>query len=145
MAMFMRKLNAIARCSGLYRTQNADTQLPDIYHSYVHAICRNPGMSQDKLSKHLCINKSSVTRHLAYLEQNAYIERKVSCEDKREMLVYPSPKMLDAHPEIVRISKQWNDLLSEGIGEEELHVFMSVLDKLYEKAKQISTNGDESE
>ncbi len=145
MAMFMRKLNSIARCAGMYRTQKSSTQLPGIYHSYVHAICRNPGMSQDKLAKHLFMNKSSVTRHLAYLEQNGYVERKASAEDKREMLVYPSQRMLDIHPEVVQISKQWNALLSENLTEAEMTAFLEVLDKIYERAKQIGASEGGSE
>lgn len=141
MAMFMRKLNLIARCAGEYRTQNSSVQLPGTYHSYVFAICRRPGMSQDTLGEHLCMNKSSVTRHLAYLEQNGYIERKPSTEDKRQMLVYPTEKMLEIHAEVAQIAKQWNAHLCESITEEEMNAFMDVLDKIYVKAKQISQTG----
>ena len=145
MAMFMRKLNLIARCAGEYRTQNSSVQLPGIYHSYVFAICRRPGMSQDVLGEHLCMNKSSVTRHLAYLEQNGYVERKPSSEDKRQMLVYPTEKMLKIHPEVAQIAKQWTTQLCESITEDEMNAFMDVLDKIYDKAKQISTIGGANE
>lgn len=145
MAMFMRKLNIIARCAGAYRTENSSTQLPGIYHSYVHTICRNPGMSQDKIAKRLCMNKSTVTRHLAYLEQNGYIERKPSEEDKRETLVFPSEKMLAFHPEALQIAKNWNALLSEGLSDTELDAFLEVLDKIYEKAMEINASGGASE
>ncbi len=141
MAMFMRKLNIIARCAGMYRTQNSSVQLPGIYHSYVFAICKNPGMSQDKIAKHLCMTKSSVTRHLAYLEQNGYIERKPSEADKREMLVYPTGKMTSIHAEVVQIAKKWTALLSEGIGEEEMDTFLNVLDKIQIRATEITESG----
>lgn len=145
MAMFMRKLNMIARCAGTYRTENSSVQLPGIYHSYVHAICRTPGLSQDKLAKQMCMNKSSVTRHLSFLEQNGYVERKPSAEDKREMLVFPSEKMLKLRPEVVQIAKNWNALLSKDIPEHEMSVFLDVLDKIYEKALEINTAGGGSE
>lgn len=145
MAMFMRKLNLIARCAGEYRTQNSSVQLPGIYHSYVFAICRRPGMSQDVLGEHLCMNKSSVTRHLTYLEQNGYVERKPSSEDKRQMLVYPTEKMQEIHAEVAQIAKQWTTQLCESISEEEMNAFMDVLDKIYDKAKQISTIGGANE
>ena len=144
MAMFMRKLNIIARCAGTYRTQNSSVQLPGVYHSYVFAICKNPGMSQDKIAKHLCRTKSSVTRHLAYLEQNGYVERKPSDTDKREMLVYPTKKMLDIHAEVVCISQKWNTLLSENIPEEKMDVFSEVLEMIYQKAtKHYEIGGDQ--
>ena len=141
MAMFMRKLNIIARCAGMYRTQNSSVQLPGIYHSYVFAICKNPGMSQDKIAKHLCMTKSSVTRHLAYLEQNGYIERKPSEADKREMLVYPTGKMTGIPAEVVQIAKKWTALLSEGIEKEEMATFLNVLDKIQIRATEITESG----
>ena len=143
MAMFMRNLNIIARCTGMYRAQNSSVQLPGVYHSYVFAICKNPGMSQDKIAKHLCMTKSSVTRHLAYLEQNGYVERKPSKADKREMLVYPTGKMTDIHAEVVQISKKWTALLSEGISEEEMATFLKVLDKIQIRATEITESGGE--
>ena len=138
MAAIMRKMNIISRCESIYRTQQLEEELPGIFHSYVLAICRKPGMSQDKLARHLCINKSNVTRHLAKLEQKGYIQRRVSEEDKRELLVYPTQRMLDLHPDVVRITKEWNALVSEDVTEEELEVFHRVLDKVLEKSKSIA-------
>lgn len=142
MATIMRRMNVISRCETLYRTQNLKEELPGIYHSYILAICHNPGMSQEKIAKHLCINKSNVTRHLAYLEKNEYIKRIVSKEDKRELLVYPSSKMLELHPEVVRITREWNTLLADGITEEELSAFHGVLDKMLEKSMKIIYSGE---
>lgn len=137
MAAIMRKMNIISRCESIYRTQQLEEEMPGIFHSYVLVICRKPGMSQDKLARHLCLNKSNVTRHLAKLEQKGYIERRVSEEDKRELLVYPTERMLDLQPEVVRITKEWNALVSEDVTEEELEVFHRVLDKMLEKSKAI--------
>lgn len=134
MSTIMRKMNIVSRCESTYRTRESGENLPGIFHSYVLAICHMPGASQDKIVKHLCVNKSSVTRHLSKLEEWGYIERRHSEEDKREILVYPTQKMLDIHPEVVRITMEWNSLISEGIPEEEMAVFQSVLDKLIERS-----------
>lgn len=143
MASIMRRMNVISRCESIYRTQKLEEELPGIFHSYILTICLRPGMSQDKLAKHLCLNKSNVTRHLAKLEQKGYIERKVCEEDKRELLVYPTEKMLELHPEVVRITREWNVLVAEGISEEELAVFHRVLDKMVDKSREI-VYGEES-
>ena len=137
MATIMRKMNIISRCESIYRTQQLAEELPGIFHSYILCICRNPGMSQDKLAKHLCLNKSNVTRHLSKLEQKGYIERRVCTEDKRELLVYPTQQMLDLHPQVVGITKEWNACVAENVTEEELEVFHRVLDKMLEKSKAI--------
>lgn len=102
-------------------------------------------MTQDWLARYLCVNKSSVTRHLAHLEKNGYIERQVCRADKRELLVYPTRKMLDIHPEVVRITKQWNALVSAGITEEEMELFHDILQRLLDKSQEIVYGGESGE
>lgn len=143
MASIMRRMNVISRCESIYRTEQLGEDLPGIFHSYILTICAKPGMSQDKLAKHLCLNKSNVTRHLAKLEKNGYIERKVCVEDKRELLVYPTEKMLEIYPEVVRITREWNVLVAEDVSEEELEVFHRVLDKMVDRSRKI-VYGEES-
>lgn len=144
MATVMRKMNIISRCEGIYRTKELGGQFPAVYHSYILAICRHPGMSQETLAKHLCINKSSVTRHVAALEKDGFVKRCVSEEDKREMLVYPTDKMLEIHPEVVEITKRWNLMVAEGISESEMELFHKILDKMLQKSTEIIYRGDES-
>lgn len=137
MASVMRKMNIISRCEAIYRTEKTDGRLQGVYHSYILTICRNPGLSQERLAKHMCINKSSVTRHLAYLEKNGYVERRPSEKDKREMLVYPTDKMLGAHSEVKAITQEWNGLLAEGVTEEELEIFHKILDRMLDKSVEL--------
>lgn len=138
MPAISRGLNILSRCIAMYRTEQLkNDDFIAVHHSYVLAVCNHPGMSQDKLAKHLCINKSNVTRHLAQLEKNGYVQRRASETDKREMLVYPTQKMLDVFPEVRRITDEWNDLLSEGISEEELAAFHRVLDKMIDRSREI--------
>lgn len=141
MSTIMRKMNIISRSEAMYRGEKSSVNLPGIYHSYVLAICHHPGKSQDWLSKHMAVNKSSVTRHLTHLEKDGYIERKSCPEDRRELLVYPTQKMLDIHPEVVAITKEWNTLLAEGISEKELELFHNILDKMLEKSGEIIYRG----
>ncbi len=143
MATGMRKMNVISRCEAIYRLCQSEDGLPGVYHSYILAIHGNPGLSQDKLAKHMCINKSSVTRHIAYLEKNGYVKRKVSKTDKREMLVYPTQKMEDNFEEIYGITKKWNSLIAEGITKEEFETFNNILDKIYDNSMKIIYPEDE--
>ena len=141
MATIMRKMNIISRCEAIYRCDKSSDSLPGIYHSYILAICRNPGMPQEALARHLCIHKSNVTRHLAFLEKNGYIYKEPCKEDKREHLVFPTEKMTEALTEIKSITKEWNSLLSEGISEEELELFHSIMDRMLEKSIDIVYKG----
>lgn len=145
MATIMRKMNIISRCEAIYRTQQSTDHLPGVYHSYVFAICQRPGLSQDKLAKQLCINKSSVTRHLSYLEKNAYVERRTSEADKREILVFPTQKMRDILPDVAGITRKWNALVAAGITEEELVAFHAILDKMLDRSIEIIYAGEGAE
>lgn len=131
MPAIMRSMNVIARCAAIYRTQQMNLDgLLGIHHSYILAITNNPGMSQDRLAKHLCLNKSSVTRHLSCLEKEGYVIRRPSEADKRETLVYPTEKMREIYPEVLRITREWNSLVSEGFTAEELECFNRLIEKM---------------
>lgn len=137
MATIMRKMNVISRCESIYRFEQSSHNLAGIYHSYILTICHYPGSTQDFLAKHLCKNKSNVTRHLSYLETNGFVERKTSEKDKRETLVYPTQKMLDILPEVKKITLEWNEKIAEGISQDELEIFHKVLDRMFDKSKNI--------
>lgn len=142
----MRKTNIISRCESIYRQDKLkESGLSACHHSYILAICYHPGMTQDRLAKHICINKSGVTRHLAFLEENGYVERRPDLADKRAICVYPTQKMLDILPEIRRIADEWNTYLTEGIDESDLDCFYSVLDKIAERAQTYLAEKEESE
>ena len=141
----MRKMNVISRCEAIYRSQKSSLGLPGIYHSYFFAICREPGQTQDALAKFLCVNKSSVTRHLCCLEKEGYIERVTGKEDKREILVYPTQKMIDLLPEVAEITNRWNSLVAEGISQEELEIFHKIMDRMLERSLEIVYTGEISE
>ena len=137
MATIMRKMNVISRCEALFRTERSSQQLAGIYHSYVLSVCSKPGMSQEQIAKYLCVNKSSVTRHLEFLEKNGYVERRPDAEDKRALLVFPTQKMLNIRAEVIDITQDWNRRLAENISEQELEIFHRVLEQMHDKAVKI--------
>ena len=57
---------------------------------FILNICRQPGLTQDKLPDIIHINKSNVTRALAHLEKRGFIRREVNPQDKRTALcIFP--------------------------------------------------------
>ncbi len=133
----MRKTNIISRCESIYRQDKLKKDgLTACHQSYILSICHHPGMTQDQLAKHICINKSGVTRHLAFLEKKGYVERRPDENDKRAICVYPTQKMLDIYPEVKNIAERWNAYLTEDISPEEFQCFFSVLDKIAERAQK---------
>lgn len=145
MLRFMKMLNNISRSQAIYRHSRVSAEdLQTSHYAFVLAICREPGRSQEELAKELCINKSTVARNLNYLEEKGYISRNSLTNDKRQFAVYPTKKMLGFLPEIRQASTEWMALLSEGIPEEELEIFDSVLNRMQSKARQIIEKQEEN-
>ncbi len=138
MPNMMKTLNNISRCQSVFRTMSPVAEdLCAAHHTFVFAICRNPGRSQEELAREICLNKSTVARTLTYLEEHGYVTRKPNLEDKRQFLVYPTEKMLAVLPQVRAIAEEWNKLITTGIPEDKLQVFYSVLLDIEERAKTI--------
>ena len=138
MSKFMKMLNNISRSQAIYRHSKISADdLQSCHYAFVLAICREPGRSQEEIAKELCVNKSTVTRNLNYLEECGYIIRTPFPSDKRQFSVFPSDKMQKILPEIKEVSHEWMTLISNGIPKDELSIFDSVLCRMQEKAREI--------
>ena len=141
MLSFMKMLNNISRSQSVYRhSRISASDLNSGHYSFVLAICREPGRSQEELARELCLNKSTVARALTSLETNGYILRTPLPNDKRQFSVHPTEKMLGVLPEVRKASVEWRDLLSEGISESDMQIFNSVLERMEERARTIIEN-----
>ena len=108
-------LNAIARCTALYRAealQGSDVSPGDV--PYLFHICRHPGLTQEGLGRALYVNKTAVTRHVTHLEQCGLLTRTPAAEDKRALLLHPTQKALEALPALRALNAAWHAVLTEG-------------------------------
>lgn len=145
MESLMKYINVIGRCAAQYRSEQLEQYgLNSRQHPYILHICRNPGISQEKLARAIYVNKSSVTRQLASLEQNGFIERTVSSTDKRAMLVYPTQKALEVFPIVRKVLAEWNQYITEDFNAEELELLLKMLQKVRDKATSYVETRDET-
>lgn len=141
----MKMLNNISRSQAVYRNNKISaTDMQTGHYAFVLVICREPGRSQEEIARELCLNKSTVARNLNCLEENGYITRNPLPNDKRQFAVYPTDKMLSVLPEIKRASIEWINLLSEGIPQDELDTFDSVLSRMEARAREIIQRQEEN-
>lgn len=144
MSKFMKMLNNISRSQAIYRHGKISAKdLQSGHYSYVLCICREPGRSQEEIAQDLCVNKSTVARNLNFLEKKGYILRKSLASDKRQFSVHPTKKMLAILPEIKTASTEWMALLSEGIPQNELEIFDTILQRMETKAREIIESQEE--
>ena len=142
---FMKMMNNISRSQAVYRQSKiSQRDLQASQYAFVLAICRAPGRSQEELARELCLNKSTVARTLNGLEEKGYLTRTPLPHDRRQLAVYPTEKMLAVLPEVRKASEDWMRLLSDGIPEEELAVFNSVLERMQERARTIVEGQEEN-
>ena len=135
MSDIIRDITEIARCGAQYKVDTLSPMgLKGCHASYLSEICANPGISQDKLSQRICINKSNVARQAAILEEDGFIIRQPSASDKRVMELYPTEKTLELMPQIRQVLRDWRGYLMEGLTEEEIAVMDKVLTSMRQRA-----------
>ena len=136
MPTIMKHMNAISRAQSTFRAEALNNgELGGTHHSFVLAICHDPGMSQEQLARHICLNKSTVARTLTYLEEKGYVLRRSSEADKRITLVYPTEKMQGVLPRVKAVTAEWHAILTEGEDPAEIEAFAAMLMRMETRAK----------
>jgi DNA-binding MarR family transcriptional regulator len=131
----MRYINIVSRCAAIWRADKLEgTELGDQHHSYIFVVSRRLGISQDAIARRLFLNKSNVTRSLAYLEEHGFVTRERDPEDRRQTLVYPTEKALEILPKVREIIKGWNSYITEGFTEEEMEMYISMTERIAARA-----------
>ncbi len=139
MDSLMRSINRTHRCSKRYYNEKLNTDgITGNQQIYIFQICRHPGISQEQLAQRITVNKSNVTRQLSALEQNGFVVRRPSPEDKRVLQVYPTEKGEALYPKVLEIMQQWNRLLLEEFSEDEQALLQSMMQRVQAKALQLA-------
>ena len=137
MSQLIRDITEIARCGVQYRSDTlAPLGLKSCHASYLTAICDNPGISQDKLARQICINKSNVARQVAALEEEGFVRRCTCAADKRITELYPTEKTLNIRPQLNEILKSWEDCITQDLTEEERRQLEVLLAKVKIRAAE---------
>lgn len=137
MSQIIRYISEISRCGVQYRSDTLSAlNLKACHSSYLTQICENPGISQDKLARLICINKSNVARQVAFLEEEGLISRQTCPADKRVTELYPTQKALDLLPELYGILQSWEDCLTRDLTQEEKACLTRLLSKMHPRASQ---------
>ncbi len=130
-----RDMHDIARCQMRYRSDYMERfGLKGCHANYLLALCEEPGISQEQLTRRIYANKSNIARQIAVLEEGGYVRRENDPEDKRILRVYPTEKALALLPLIREKQEEWDLFLTEGLSKEELGLAEELLRKLKERA-----------
>lgn len=143
MPAFMKHIGLLWRCANLYRAEKYESIGLGAYQdAYLTQICKTPGISQEKLAGIICVHKSNVARQLASLEEKGFVERRVDAADRRNLLVYPTQKALNALETIHKVRAEWNGLLFSGMDEEQVRALAKSAEALAARARAIVGEGE---
>lgn len=137
MEFFMKNVSLLAQSTMTYRDGVfAGKGITGAQVKYLLEVANQEGVSQDMLAKKMMINKSNVARQLSALEENGYIKREQSVQDRRVMLVYTTDKGKQIVPELRKENGRWREIVCEGLTKEEREQLAYLLDKLIINARR---------
>lgn len=116
-----------------FRIEMSKFNLNPSHHFILFALYRHDGISQESLSKELHVDKATITRSIKSLLSEGFIERRQDPNDKRSYMIFLTPKAMEIKPKVHEMFSKWNDIILEGLTEEEV-------DMAYTLLKKISTN-----
>ena len=140
---FMRQISITYRCAMRFRERElADTGLAGCQTPYLTQLYREPGISQEELARRLNVNKSSVTRQLAALEDSGYVRREPSATDKRILLVYPTEKANQLKSRLFACYHNWSHYLTQDFTDEEQALLSDLMTRIAARAEDYVKGGD---
>lgn len=133
-----KSISIIERSNILYRNEVfKDYGLKGYQANYLLEIKRNPGISQEQLTKNMHIDKSNVARGLMNLSDLGYITRVQDTNDMRFILLYPTDTGIELAIRVGEIFKQQRNFLLQDFDENEQLKLMEFLDKLKIRAAEL--------
>ena len=138
----MRQISITYRCAMRYRERELeDTGLAGCQTPYLMALYRHEGLTQEELARYLNVNKSSVTRQLASLEEKGYIRREPDPQDRRSLLVYPTEKANALQERMRRVLKDWSAYLTADFTDEERETLSRLMGRVADRAEAYVKGG----
>jgi DNA-binding MarR family transcriptional regulator len=93
------------------------------------------GVSQDRLSKLMRVDKSYTARAIAKLEKMGMVERRPDPAEHRKKRVFLSQKSRDMEERFFAMLKNWHSTLVKDIDPDQLAVIQAGMDRMIENAE----------
>lgn len=121
----IQRLSLVSLSGPLSETGLSKGKIP-----YLMKILNSPGIVQEDLTNHLCLDRASTARALQSLENSGFVSRKEDPRDRRRKNVYPTAKAEALQGELIEILKEHNGVLLAGFTAEEQTLLLSLLDRV---------------
>ena len=101
----------------------------------IHAIRKNPGITQAAIREILALDKGAAARRAANLEAKGYLIRKANPADGRSQLLYATEKADQLKNSKASVEALYYEYLQETLSPEENAEFCRLLNILYTRSK----------
>ena len=105
----------------------------------IHYLVENKDdeICQKDFEAFLGLNKASISGSLDALEDKGLIKRTQSAEDGRKKIITLSDSFIEKQNQIQESLRQLDQQLIEGISEDDIRIFYSILDKIHENLQKV--------
>lgn len=110
-------------------------------YDFIHAVRKNPGITQAALRELLILDKGAAARRAASLETKGYLIRKPNPEDGRSQLLYATEKADSLKNSKASVEALYYEWLEETLTPEDNAEFCRILNMLYARSKAESKAG----
>ena len=110
-------------------------------YDFIHAVRKNPGITQAALRELLTLDKGAAARRAASLEAKGYLIRKPNPEDGRSQLLYATEKADGLKNSKASVEALYYEWLEEALTSEDNAEFCRILNMLYTRSKAESKAG----
>lgn len=108
---------------------------------FIHAVRKNPGITQQKLSEKLGLDKAAIARQAASLEKKGFLIRKSNPLDRRSRILFATEKADRLKHTKAGIETCFYEWLLDGFSDQEKKTFAALLERLYERCRTESRAG----
>ena len=110
-------------------------------YDFIHAVRKNPGITQAALRELLTLDKGAAARRAARLETKGYLIRRSNPEDGRSQLLYATEKADSLKSSKASVEALYYEWLEEALTPEDNEEFCRILNMLYARSKAESKAG----
>ena len=129
--MLMSDLSIIVRGGQVFSTRKlAEYDLNAGEQAILMYLIGHEESNQESIAKFYMLDKGSIARTLAKLESKGFIERKINDENQREKVITLTQKSKDIKNVLTDLLTDWNDVMYEGISEEDIKRFELITSKI---------------
>lgn len=125
------------KCQCYFSRELAKFGLTAAEQPFFMALQHYEGITQEKLTAVVCVDKSATARAVRSLEQKGFLIRVEDKNDRRQNRIYPTEKARQMGPVVRKELLHFNAMMIQGIPPETAELVYSALEKMEENFEEI--------